>query len=106
VLLWIFETLGPVNQDGLALINLIGHRLAYISDKGRRNTIKREEEHDHFARDSKGLYNQYAQTNYRRVSLTSRGPIIWNNIPNDICDLLTFVQFKLAWRKYMTYVEQ
>src|SRR6218665_1824751 len=54
----------------------------------------------------KALSNQYARTNYRRFSLTCRGPIVWNNIPNNICNLRTFAQFKFAWRKYMTYVDQ
>src|SRR6218665_3119126 len=65
---------------------------------------KREEEHDHFTRASKDLSNQCARTNYRRFSLTCRGPIVWNNILNNICDLRTFAQFNSAWRKHRTYV--
>jgi len=72
----------------------------------QQGNTKREEEHNHYTRGSKGLSNQYAWTNYRRFSLTCRGPIVWNNIPNNICDLRTFAQFKSAWRKYMTYVDQ
>lgn len=34
-----FETLGPVNQDGLALINLLGYRLAQISGDNRETTF-------------------------------------------------------------------
>src|SRR6218665_3653520 len=33
---------------------------------------KREEEHNHFTRGSKGLSNQYARTNYKCFSLTCR----------------------------------
>src|SRR6218665_2017667 len=34
-----FETLGPVNQDGFAIINLFGHRLAQISGNNRETTF-------------------------------------------------------------------
>ena len=31
----VFKTLGPVNQDGLVLIKLLGHQLAHISGDNR-----------------------------------------------------------------------
>jgi Reverse transcriptase (RNA-dependent DNA polymerase) len=34
-----FETLGPINQDGLALIKLLGHRLAQITGDNRETTF-------------------------------------------------------------------
>jgi hypothetical protein len=34
-----FETLGPINQDGLALIKLLGYRLAQITGDNRETTF-------------------------------------------------------------------
>jgi len=59
------------------------------------------EVHEHFTRGSKGLATQYARTNYRRFSLSCRGPNVWNNTPTRISGLPCFAQFKQAWRRYL-----
>ena len=62
--------------------------------------VRRDEEHDHYTRASGNLSVQYARTNYRRFSLFCKGPIIWNEIPFNICKVTMLVTFKKIWKKF------
>src|SRR6218665_2614590 len=57
--------------------------------------------HEHYTRAVSGLSVQYARTNYRRFSLYSKGPIIWNEIPANIRAVKSFPQFKSLWKAYI-----
>jgi len=68
--------------------------------------MKIDEEHDHYTRASGNLSVRYARTNYRRFSLFCKGPIIWNEIPSNICKVTMLVTFKKIWKQFLISQEK
>ena len=101
----IFEELGIMKFDNLNtyLIGLFTYKVVYnlIPSPVSNYFTKREQVHAYSLRASGNLSIQFSRTNYRKHALTCRGPIIWNNIPKDIRNILVYVQFKSSWRCYM-----
>ncbi len=62
---------------------------------------KRHDVHDYYTRASGSLSVQYARTDYRRFSLSCKGPIIWNKIPSHISNVSTFALFKKVFKNFL-----
>ena len=59
--------------------------------------------HSHSTRseEKNNLFLHQAKTNFRKFSITVRGPLIWNSIPNMVRDITSELLFKKNLKKYL-----
>ena len=61
--------------------------------------------HNYNTRQSQYFHLFPVRTNTRLFSIKFRGPSVWNEIPQNICNRLSLSSFKSHFKRFLVYVE-